>query len=160
MQIFFAMARGDPIKSQLIEEVMLDLRRVERAIEADSSALEARLGITAPQLWALWFLDRCGAMTLKDLASSLYLHPSTLVGVIDRLEAKGLAERRQDPADRRRLSLVITPRGRRLVRGTEQPGPGGLLRGLKRLRTTALEELRSSLGQLVGMMEDPAPRTP
>ena len=139
---------------------MLDLRRVERALEADSSALEASLGITAPQLWALWILDRGGGMTLKDLASRLYLHPSTLVGIIDRLEAKGLAERRQDSADRRRLSLVLTARGRRLARGTEQPGPGGLLRGLKRLRTAALGELRGSLGLIVGMMEDPSSRQP
>jgi DNA-binding MarR family transcriptional regulator len=49
----------------------------------------------------------------------LHLHPSTLTGVLKRLEAHGLLERRSDPADARRALLVLTARGRAVdaVRG-------------------------------------------
>jgi DNA-binding MarR family transcriptional regulator len=48
--------------------------------------------------------------TLSELSKNFMLDPSTLVPVVDALEAKGYVERRKDPKDRRRTPLHLTER--------------------------------------------------
>jgi DNA-binding MarR family transcriptional regulator len=48
------------------------------------------------------------------LAALLHLHPSTLTGILVRLDQQGLIERRRDPRDRRRWLLGLTAKGRRV----------------------------------------------
>jgi len=47
----------------------------------------------------------------RDLAEQLRLDPSQIVALVDGLQAKGLVERRRDPADRRRYAVVATAAG-------------------------------------------------
>jgi DNA-binding MarR family transcriptional regulator len=53
--------------------------------------------------------------TISELSRKFMLDPSTLVPVIDALEAKGMVVRGRDPNDRRRVPLSVTERGRALV---------------------------------------------
>lgn len=53
--------------------------------------------------------------TISELSRKFMLDPSTLVPVIDALEAKGMVVRGKDPNDRRRIPLTVTERGRALV---------------------------------------------
>ncbi|QCU79236.1 MarR family transcriptional regulator [Citricoccus sp. SGAir0253] len=50
-------------------------------------------------------------MRLKDLAERLRIAPRSATEVVDQLQAKGLVERRPDPADRRATRIVLTDRG-------------------------------------------------
>ncbi|MEU8525516.1 MULTISPECIES: MarR family winged helix-turn-helix transcriptional regulator [Streptomyces] len=52
-----------------------------------------------------------GAMSQRDLAAVLEVDPSQLVAILNELEGSGLAERRRDPADRRRHIVEITEAG-------------------------------------------------
>lgn len=52
-----------------------------------------------------------GPISQRALADRLEVDPSVLVGVLNDLEGEGLAERRRDPADRRRHNVGITPAG-------------------------------------------------
>ncbi|MGW8767381.1 MarR family winged helix-turn-helix transcriptional regulator [Streptomyces sp. NPDC055815] len=52
-----------------------------------------------------------GAMSQRDLAAAMEIDPSQLVAILNELEADGLAERRRDPADRRRHIVEITEAG-------------------------------------------------
>lgn len=52
-----------------------------------------------------------GAMGQRDLAAAMEVDPSQLVSILNELEAAGLAERRRDPADRRRHIVEITEAG-------------------------------------------------
>ena len=47
-----------------------------------------------------------------QLAKLLHLHPSTLTGILQRLEQRGLIRRRADPSDARRTLLGLTHKGR------------------------------------------------
>jgi len=47
----------------------------------------------------------------RELAELLRLDPSQIVALVDGLQAKGLVERRRDPADRRRYAVVATTAG-------------------------------------------------
>jgi DNA-binding MarR family transcriptional regulator len=53
--------------------------------------------------------------TQQFLAGCLEVEPSSVVGVVDDLEDRGLVERRRDPGDRRRNILVVTERGEALI---------------------------------------------
>lgn len=92
------------------------IRRIIRAVEVRSRRLMADHDVTGPQLSALNVLYRRGELTGTRIAKALLLSPSTIVGVVDRLEEKGLVERRRDTVDRRRVMVRLTDSGQKLVR--------------------------------------------
>lgn len=74
-------------------------------------------GITDATWRPLLHLERMGeGVRQKDLASSLGIEGPSLVRLLDTLVAKGLVERREDPADRRAKNLTLTEAGVLLVR--------------------------------------------
>jgi DNA-binding MarR family transcriptional regulator len=78
-------------------------------------------GAGLPQLaWydVLWALHRAPGKTLRmgELAQEVTISRSGLTRLVDRIEAEGLLERRQSPADRRAVEVAITPAGSRLLR--------------------------------------------
>ncbi|GHG61135.1 MarR family winged helix-turn-helix transcriptional regulator [Streptomyces griseocarneus] len=80
--------------------------------------LSERLATRGLRLWhmaVLAALADFGPHIQRELASRLDLHPSDVAKVIDTLVAGGAVERRQDPADRRRVRVDITPAGRSLL---------------------------------------------
>ena len=52
---------------------------------------------------------------MRKLAQKLKCEPSNVTGIVDRLEARGLVERRPDPADRRVKVAAATDEGRRVA---------------------------------------------
>ncbi|MFD6112344.1 MarR family winged helix-turn-helix transcriptional regulator [Streptomyces yangpuensis] len=76
--------------------------RMKRALSA--------AGLTPRHAMTLMHLEG-GPISQRALADRLEVDPSVLVGVLNDLEGEGLAERRRDPADRRRHNVAITPAG-------------------------------------------------
>lgn len=72
----------------------------------------AKLGLTPPQATALRLLDPERSVLMKDLAERLACDASTLTGIVDRLESRGLVERRSDGRDRRVKVLALTAKGK------------------------------------------------
>lgn len=95
---------------------MQGLWAVVHRMERLSKQMGAAAGVTGPQRLVLRLLRLCPGTSAGDLAAALHLHPSTLTGVLKRLEAQGFVTRTVDPADRRRTVLVLTPAGRRASR--------------------------------------------
>jgi DNA-binding MarR family transcriptional regulator len=56
-------------------------------------------------------------VTVGALAERLDLRHHSVVGLVDRLSAKGLVRRHRDPADARRVALALTPKGLELLEG-------------------------------------------
>jgi DNA-binding MarR family transcriptional regulator len=84
--------------------------RADRALEP--------LGIEIRHFGALRMLAG-GVPSQRELADRLNVSGPVVVELVDALEARGLVERRRDPADRRANALVVTPAGRDAVeRGT------------------------------------------
>jgi len=59
--------------------------------------------------------DAAEGMTQTDLSRELLMHRSNVTGLVDRLEARGLAERRELEGDRRVYRVVLTATGRKLM---------------------------------------------
>jgi MarR family transcriptional regulator, organic hydroperoxide resistance regulator len=87
--------------------------QVDHALQRTSKWMEATLGVTGPQRLVLRIVGRFPGMLAGELASVLHLHPSTLTGVLKRLEAQGLLRRRPDPSDARKSMLSLTAKGRK-----------------------------------------------
>ncbi len=67
--------------------------------------------LTPQQLFALKNLSVERAMAMSELASTLGCDASNVTSIVDRLEARGLVERRSSELDRRVKALVITTAG-------------------------------------------------
>lgn len=82
------------------------------------------LGVTRAQWWVLANLSRNDdvGMIQTDLARIMDLGKVTLGGLIDRLEATELVERRADPSDRRVKRIFITPRGYKVLEDMQSVG--------------------------------------
>ena len=73
------------------------------------------LGVTRSQWWVLAHLSRHDGMIQSDLANVLELGKAALGGLLDRLEASGLIERRSDEVDRRAKRVFLSSKGAQLI---------------------------------------------
>lgn len=87
------------------------LRRINRALDVHSRRLHRECNITSPQIFSLHALAKNGAQTLSALAQDLNLSVSTVNGIIDRLELRGLVSRTRSKQDQRKTTLAITATG-------------------------------------------------
>lgn len=137
----------------VISEIMQSLRRIIKAIQDYSQEVSNKFGITGPQLWALKTVSQSGKLSLGELSKKMYLHPSTITGVVDRLEKKGYVVRDRGQEDRRVIKVQLTTEGKRLVRKTPNPVQGKMIYGLRGLRREELNGIYDSLQKLVEIME-------
>jgi MarR family transcriptional regulator, transcriptional regulator for hemolysin len=99
------------LKRDLITAIVT-LARLVRT-EADK---RARLhGMTRAQWTILLSLERQPGLLQKELAELLEVEPITVARLVDRLEARGMVERRADPTDRRCWRLHLTDNSRPLM---------------------------------------------
>jgi DNA-binding MarR family transcriptional regulator len=89
------------------------LLRVVAAERARLPAIAAELGLSEAQCLVLEHLDPALPVPMCRLAEALDCDRSNVTGIVGRLEARGLVERRLDPSDRRVKNLVLTETGRR-----------------------------------------------
>jgi DNA-binding MarR family transcriptional regulator len=87
---------------------------VERQLTAAVAADLQREGVTLEQWRVLSSLDGREGRAMNEIASDALVPPPTLTKVVDRLVAANLVHRRSDPLDRRRVLILLTPRGRSL----------------------------------------------
>ena len=85
--------------------VLYDVARLMRT-RADQHA--RRFGMTRAQWVILSWLERQSGISQNDLAGLVEVEPITVCRLFDRLEARGLVERRNDPKDRRVKRLHLT----------------------------------------------------
>jgi len=77
-------------------------------------AIVTELELSPPQAHALKVLRPGNPIAMRELANGLHCDPSNITGIVDRLEARGLVERRAAPGDRRIKTLVLTGGGMQL----------------------------------------------
>jgi DNA-binding MarR family transcriptional regulator len=89
--------------------------RLWRATHTRTAELLGSIGLT-PALFAILNVigAREGAIQ-QEVGAALGIDRSTMVSLIDQLEAAGLAQRRPSAKDRRAREIAITPKGRRLL---------------------------------------------
>jgi len=127
---------------------------VTHGLESASARMLATVGVTGPQRLVLRLIGRSGQAIPGDLAETLHVHPSSLTGVLRRLEASGLIRRRRDPNDGRRAILTLTPSGQRLNdrrAGTIEAVVQGTLAAFPEAKIASVRELLGALASALGV---------
>lgn len=102
-----------PLPEEL--DFMRLLWQLNHSLEKTSRRMMGVVGITAPQRLAIRVVGMNPGISPGDLARTLHLHPSTVTGMLQRLEKSKLLRRQFDKGDRRRAHLYLTPRGQELT---------------------------------------------
>ncbi|MDQ3630681.1 MAG: MarR family transcriptional regulator [Actinomycetota bacterium] len=108
----------------------------------------AALELSPPQMWALRHLEPGVPLPMSALAGLLHCDNSNVTGIVDRLESRGLVERRPAEHDRRVKHLVVTAAGAEVRAQVDarmnQPPPG-----FERLTAEEQRRLAALLRKLV-----------
>lgn len=118
---------------------------VAHGLQSRSKRMESELGVTGPQRLVLRILGRSPGATAGAIAKAMHVHPSTLTGVLRRLESRGLLERAKDAEDGRRARLALTAAGRKLDQHQAGTVEAAVRRTLGRLGEDELETTRRAL---------------
>ncbi len=129
------------------------LRRVMRATDMHSRRLSSEYQVTTPQLVALHYLREYGPMTLRSLAEGVHLSSSTLVGIVDRLESKGLVQRERGHRDRRQVFIVLTGKGNTFLKKAPSPLQSKLAEALGSIPEDEQAAMAEALERIVDLME-------
>jgi len=92
----------------LLRNICFDIKKKGREILSDYD-------ITPPQFDALQFLINEGEMTVSELSGKLFLAPSTITDLIDRMEKNSLVIRIRDESDRRIVKVQVQEKGHSLI---------------------------------------------
>lgn len=101
--------------SDKVLEFMRVLWALDHAMQERSKAMATHLGVTSPQRLALRLIGDQPGITSGRIAELLHLDPSTLTGVLQRLETHGMLTRKKDKDDGRRARLQITAHGKTVL---------------------------------------------
>jgi DNA-binding MarR family transcriptional regulator len=134
-------------------QILRSLRRIVRAIDLYSRELKATCGLTVPQLVCLSAIVREKEITAVVLSLQVHLSPSTLVGILDRLEKSGLIKRVRSVEDRRQVIIMPTEAGKDAVRKAPSPLQENLATGLSNLPSAEQSIIAESLEKIVDLME-------
>jgi DNA-binding MarR family transcriptional regulator len=89
------------------------LQRVFLLLDDCDRRFFSEYGLSSRQYWALQALDEDQGRPMVDLSRLLFTDKSNVTGIVDRLEAAGLAIRTAAPNDRRVILVKLTDEGRR-----------------------------------------------
>ncbi len=138
--------------ADLIAQVTDNLRRVFQVVNEHSKRAMRETGLTGPQLWAIKVIADQGPLRVSDLARRLYLHNATVVGIIDRLEAQGLAQRTRSREDRRVGMVDLTEPGPAMVVRSPEVAQGLLVAGLEKIPREKLETISEGFDLMVRIL--------
>jgi DNA-binding MarR family transcriptional regulator len=94
------------------EEVLVALRRIIRAVDMHSRRLIHKTGLSSPQLVLLQIMGQGETVTAGELARRASLSQATVTTILDRLEDRGLVQRKRSTDDKRRVHVALTDKGR------------------------------------------------
>ena len=140
-------------KKTAIAEIVQSFRRIFKAIQQYSEDVLKEFGVTGPQLWLLKLLWQEGGASISEFSQKMYLHISTVSGIIDRLEAKGYVVRKRSERDRRVVMVHLTDSGKRIIDRAPEPSQGKLLYSLQHLSEKEVLEMHGALQKIVRLME-------
>jgi DNA-binding MarR family transcriptional regulator len=124
-----------------------------QAGELYTKELNKKYQISSPQLNCLLALHENGALPPSRIAKKILVNSSTVTGVIDRLEEKGLVQRVRNSPDRRVINIQLTDAGRTLALHAPPPMQQKIVDGLNKLSKSELERILHGLAVLTQLLD-------
>lgn len=136
-------------------DILIDIRKIVRSINLESKRVQKDFGISIPQLLCLGHIDRAvnQVATHGELMKLLSLNSSTITGIINRLEIKGLTKRLPKSGDKRITLIGITPAGSDVVNQAPDILHDQLAAKIKAMPEEIQQKVKGALGIIVAAME-------
>ena len=125
---------------------------LDHGLQTASREMERRIGVTGPQRMVVRIVGRFPGISAGELASVLHVHPSTLTGVLRRLETRRIIKRTRDPEDGRRAHFFLTPSGGQLDAVKTGTVEATIRAALQTVPGERIEAAQSVLRDLVGAL--------
>ena len=138
-----------PGNEDVIKDIVGSIRRLVRAEYLDAQKMSKQYGLTGPQSLVLRLLIKKGALSSADLSRQMYVTPSNITGIIDRLGKKGLVERIRKQGDRRVALITLTQSGQKLGQTIPDPIEKKLINQLADLEPERLRILAMTMNQIL-----------
>lgn len=126
---------------------------LDHALQKSSKRMVTQLGVTGPQRLVVRMVGRFPGIAARELAGILHIHPSTLTGILKRLEALELITRRPHPRDRRRAFLGLTQKGRETDLNSEGTVEAAVKQAIAELEAVKIEHAQEVLSKLTYALE-------
>jgi DNA-binding MarR family transcriptional regulator len=140
-----------------IRKIKYIIQRLMQAAEHFNKELNKKHGVSIPQLNCLLALHENGPIPLSLIARYIMVNSSTVTGIVDRLEDKGLVKRTRISMDRRVITVSLTDSGRDIVQRAPFPIDEKLVMGFNRLPETERNEIIDALSKLTFILDVEAP---
>jgi MarR family transcriptional regulator, organic hydroperoxide resistance regulator len=134
-------------------EFMRLLWSVDHALQRTSKRMDRNLGVTGPQRLVIRVLGSRPGLSAGDVAWTLKIHPSTLTGILKRLEQRKIIRRVSDPKDARRVFLHLNGLGETLNAARTGTVEEAVERALEKLPAAQVSGARRVLEALVTELE-------
>jgi DNA-binding MarR family transcriptional regulator len=139
-------------------EPVLDFMRllwsIEHGLQRMSKRMEGELGITGPQRLVLRVVGRFPGLSAGELAHIVRLHPSTITGILQRLVARGLLERKRDPSDSRRARLRLKPGAVAYTKSSSGTVEKAVMQALDRIGAANVRAARRVLAEIARRLNE------
>lgn len=128
------------------------MRRIAQAIDVRSREIARLSGLTLPQLIVLQSVQSLGEVTTQAISRDAAMSAPTVVGVLDKLEAKGLVVRYRSTRDRRVVHARLTEAGQAALDGSPDLLGDSFINAFGRLPVESRRDLAEALDVLAGFM--------
>lgn len=139
--------------AELIDEVLISLRRIMRATSIHSRKLRRSVGLTTPQVLVLHTVAEGTRPTATDLARTVSLSQATITTILDELERRELVCRERSETDRRRVHVVLAENGRTALEAAPAPLQDGFEARFAALPSWEQHQLIAALQRVALMMD-------
>lgn len=137
------------------KDILIKIRKIVRSVDIESKKIQKEYGVSIPQVLCLSFLHESPnyQSTQGDIKKFLNLNSSTVSGIINRLERKGLLARLPKSGDKRVVNIALTSAGDKLFNTIPSLLHEQLSKKLQKLDNTELMKVEDSLDTLVRLLE-------
>ena len=135
------------------QNIIFFIRRLIQAGELYSKELSKTYSISATQLNCLLALYENGPLPLSQIAGYMLVKSSTVTGVVDRLEQKGLVKRGRTSLDRRVITVKLTDIGNELTKDAPPPIQKKIVDGLRNMSDSEIDKIYFALAKLTSMLD-------
>ena len=141
------------MKNKNIEEIRNLFLKVYHKFSCQTQVLKKSYGITIHQANIILLLNNNDYISMTELSERVYLNKSTVSGIVFRMLKKGLVNVERFENDRRRLKITLTDEGKNMSQWLDTSQVWNIFNPICRLETQKIEDLLSSLKELVGNLD-------
>ncbi len=138
-------------QAKMLSEMTRKMARTLSLLDRDRASC---CGVTLAQCHAIVEIGRAGVATPSFLATILRLDRSTITRLTDSLVEQEFVLRKNDPGDRRSVTLSLSEKGLRFFEGTENSMNSFFLSVIERIPENERKVFLSGLGSIVGILEE------